>query len=114
MGTATRTTPTRPIGGTSNLIRVENLKLLDGAGNLKAFCDIRYPEVLICGCRIIQQPGQRAWVSPPQREQSGSDGKRQFYPVVKWSRELGETISAAVLAIYEATAYEPADEVLAW
>ncbi len=114
MATATPTTTTRPVGGTSDPIHVENLKLLDGAGNLKAFCDIRYAEVLICGCRIIQQPGQRAWVSPPQREQPGPDGKRQFYPVVKWSRELRKAISAAVLAVYEGTTYQQPDEVLSW
>lgn len=47
-------------------------------GNLKAFAEIQLGEtMIISGCRIIQKPGQRAYVAFPQNESNG-----KFYPVV--------------------------------
>lgn len=86
--------------GPAGTIRIQDLRLVHNAGNLKAFARISYGETTVNDVRIIQQPGQQAWVSPPQREFE-KDGKRQWVSVVRWERELADAIQTAVLAAYE-------------
>lgn len=48
-------------------------------GNLKAFANIRLGSTMtINGCRVIQQPGQRAYVALPQTQ----DKNGRFWPVI--------------------------------
>lgn len=59
-------------------ITVLSVRAVDGAGNLRAFAEIQLGETLIIsGCRIVQQPGQRAYVAFPQNERGG-----KYYSIV--------------------------------
>lgn len=74
-------------------IIIEKIKPID-KGNLKAFVDIKLGDsIVINGCRIVQQPGQKAWVSMPQNEVEG-----KYYPVVKiLNKTIKEEIEKAIL-----------------
>lgn len=48
-------------------------------GNLKAFATIKLGNTMtISGCRVIQQPGQRAYVALPQTK----DDQGKYWPVI--------------------------------
>ena len=66
-------------------------------GNLRGFADVRIGELVVKDLRVIQQPGQRAWVSPPQKEWLKPDGTRGYAPLVEFSPALKATIESMVL-----------------
>ena len=67
-------------------------------GPLKAFVDVQVGTTLIVhGCRVIQQPGQRAFVSPPQVAWTGQDGKKHYSPIVEWTGALKSAVETAIL-----------------
>ena len=61
------------------IIRID--PVTDGS-NLRALTDVRIEWVELRKCRVIQQVGQRAYVSPPQLETSRKSGSG-YYPVAK-------------------------------
>lgn len=66
-------------------ITIDKIRILD-KGNLKALVSIMIDNVLtIHGWRVVQQPGQVAWVSAPQKEYQ-LNGVRKFAPVVEVER----------------------------
>lgn len=75
-------------------INVSKLSRAEVAGqpNLRAFAEIRVGEITICDCRIIQQPGQKAYVTGPQK-QVGSN----FYPIVRMSTALRDQVQSIVI-----------------
>ncbi len=81
-------------------VKVLRLQILENTGNLKAFADIAIGNLKIYGCRIVQQPGQRAWAAAPQREYM-SDGQRRWAPIVEWPRDVGALIADACIEAYE-------------
>ncbi len=92
--------PTPPFVNTQNpytqRIHVTKLTPTDQAGNVKAFANVQLGEVLIINdCKIIQQPGQRAYVSMPTRPRT--DGKGYTPYVQALDDRLMEAISTAVL-----------------
>lgn len=88
--------PDRPIA-----VTILNLTHPNKAGNLKAFVDVQVGSTLtIFGCRVIQQPGQRAWVSPPQREWTTPDGTKKFSPVIEWRGPLKDAVERTILDAY--------------
>ncbi len=95
-----QTGPGRTSAHIGTPVRVLRIQLLDGSGNLKAFADIQIGSIKVYGCRVVQQPGQRAWVAAPQREYT-VDGQRRWAPIVEWNREIGALISSAVVEAYE-------------
>jgi DNA-binding cell septation regulator SpoVG len=86
-------------------IEVLEVRRLEGDGSLKAFAKVRLGAVVIYGCRVIQQPGQRPWMALPQvAARKGTDGKggSGWYPVVEITNpELLDRVRAAVLAAWE-------------
>jgi DNA-binding cell septation regulator SpoVG len=73
---------------------VKELRPLSGAGNLKAFAVAEIGPWTIRGLRIIQQPGQRAYVALPQEKTA--DGR--YFPILQTNdTSLKDTIQAAVL-----------------
>ena len=48
-------------------------------GNLRAFADVQIGPLVVTGCRVVQQPGQAAWVSMPQAQ--ADDGR--FFPCLR-------------------------------
>lgn len=78
-------------------VTVVSIRPID-KGNLRAFAEIQLGEtMIISGCRIIQQPGQRAYVAFPQNESNG-----KFYPVVSAvDKRFKEAVEQKVLAAWE-------------
>jgi DNA-binding cell septation regulator SpoVG len=78
-------------------IRVVTIKAVN-KGSLRALVDIGLgPSLIVREFRVIQQPGQRAWVSPPTREWQGTDGKRHFAPLVELAGSLKERVEQTIL-----------------
>lgn len=78
--------------------KTKNIEVLElsvsHAGNVKAFCRVRVGALVLSGFKVVQQPGQRAWVSIPQLR----DDKGQYYPMLQvLSPTLKEEINEAVL-----------------
>lgn len=85
----------------SAAIKVHPFRLTNGSNNLRAFVDVEIGGVRIYGCRIVQQPGQKAWLSMPQNTWVASDQKRRYSPIVELSDRLKEMVNEAVLAEWE-------------
>jgi DNA-binding cell septation regulator SpoVG len=68
-------------------------------GNLKAMASVRIgPSLTLHKCRVIQQPGQRAWVSMPQEAWTGNDGKPHYTALVELLGDLRSRVEQAILA----------------
>jgi DNA-binding cell septation regulator SpoVG len=81
-------------------IQVLKVKPLDNGGNLRAFASVRIGAVVIHSVRIVQQPGQKPWVSMPQTK-SGDPPK--YYPIVEIESDgLRNRVRDAVLEAWEA------------
>lgn len=48
-------------------------------GTLRGFADVQIGPLVVTGCRIVQQPGQAAWVSMPQVQADTGT----FYPCLR-------------------------------
>ena len=84
----------------SAAVEILAVRPLTNAGNFRAFASVRIGEVMIHDFRIVQQPGQRAWVSPPQREYE-KDGQKKYAAIVELSDALKREVSRVVLAAGE-------------
>lgn len=68
------------------------------AGNLKALASVQIgPSLVVHKCRVIQQPGQRAWVSMPQERWDGADGQPRYTALVELSGGLKTRVEAVIL-----------------
>lgn len=81
-------------------IEVLDVRRVENGGNLKALATVKTGCLKTHGWRVIQQPGQRAWVSVPQEQDRNG----------RWHNRLEvtnptvlEQIRGAVLAAWEAT-----------
>jgi hypothetical protein len=81
-------------------ITIEKLRPINGSGSLRAFCDLRIGESIFRSFRVIQQPGQDAWVSPPSESWTGNDGKKQFTRLIEFPERLQKAVEVAVLAAW--------------
>lgn len=74
---------------------------VQGRGNLRAFADVQLTTPLgifiFRRCRVIQQAGQRAYVSLPQEEWEGRDGKRGYTTLVTLPDAINDAVSDAIL-----------------
>src|SRR5437867_2964429 len=97
-----------------SMVTVESIKPITGAGNLRAFAIVNIADRLrVHDVRIIQQPGQEAWVSMPSRAYE-KDGQRKWAPTVEiLDEKLKEEISSAVLAEYSKLGGQAQDRVTA-
>lgn len=84
----------------SGKVSVVGIYPLNQAGTVKAFATIAIGTALeIHGCKIIQQPGQKAWCALPDRKSPDGNG---YFPVIKALDErLAEEISRVVLAAWQ-------------
>lgn len=71
------------------------------AGSLKAYVTIRIGPLTIYRIKLIEQPGQKAYVSPPQLEYY-AQGRVTYVPVVRWPQDWHERIFTAVMTAYHA------------
>ncbi len=59
-------------------IKVVEFNLLNNDRPLKAFASVQVGDWIVNDWRIVQQPGQRAWVSVPQTSWKDKEGKVQY------------------------------------
>lgn len=71
-------------------------------GNVKAFCSVRIGGVVIKECKIVQQPGQTAWLSMPDRQWTGNDGKVRYFQLIELSDKLRVGVNGAAVAAWDA------------
>jgi DNA-binding cell septation regulator SpoVG len=84
--------------GSKYQVHVFDMQRFSDKGNLKAFADVKVGKSLkIMGMRVIQQPNQKAYVSPPQRTWQDKNGITKYAPMVELSGELKAEVEAAVL-----------------
>jgi hypothetical protein len=85
------------------------------SGNLKAFAKIKLGCVVIYGCRIIQQPGQRPWVALPQTPaRKKADGSGAGWdPVIEiTNRDVMDQIRGTMLEAWDSHEAQPARATL--
>jgi len=84
-------------------IEVLSIKRLPDCGNLRAFAAVRIGSIEINGLRVVQQPGQRAYVQLPQVEYTRrDDGQRAFVPLIRiHDQVLDVAIRQAVIAAWQ-------------
>jgi hypothetical protein len=58
--------------------------------------------LIIYGFRIVQQPRQKPWISPPQREWIDDSGKRRYTPMIELRGSLKSVVDQAILAVWQA------------
>jgi len=87
-------------------VKVLNLRPVQNRGNLKAFVDVEINEILIRSFRVVQQPGQRPWVSPPVESWEGDDGQRHYRRLVVLPEDLREEVFRAILAAWRESKHE--------
>ncbi len=81
-------------------VQFENLKPIS-KGSLRAFCTVIIGGLKIHSCRIIQEGDKAAWVSLPQQEWTGQDGKKRYSPLVEVPEHIKAAIQEAVLREWE-------------
>ena len=84
-------------------IVVQSITPVNDQGNLKAFVNVTVDGTTWNRCRIVQQPGQRAWLSLPQLSWTDpSTGEPIYRPAMTAPKETKEEVSKAVLAAWAA------------
>ena len=89
-------------------IEVTKLKLVE-KGNFKGFADVQVGQIEIRGFRIIQQPGQSAWVSVPQSEYT-KDNEKRYHNIVVLSEDLKQRVDAEILRAWGETKNNGGDQ----
>lgn len=82
-------------------VECRNIKQVTDRGNLRAFADVDFYLSgkwfqLMRAVRVVQQEGQKAWVSMPA--QKGRDGR--WHTITSFSDDIKNDIKAVVLAAY--------------
>jgi DNA-binding cell septation regulator SpoVG len=70
-------------------------------GSLRAFVAVRIGPLLVRDFRLIQQDGQAAWVSPPQRSWQDSSGATKYQALVDLPAEWRQALQNAVLTAWQ-------------
>lgn len=82
-------------------INVTVLEIKDmGMGNLRAYATLMIGALVIYRVKLVKQPGQRAYISPPQFEYF-ANGRVNYTPVLKWPDEWKQPIFDAVWTAYD-------------
>ena len=77
-------------------IRVVALRTLPD-GNVRAFVSVKIGPIVLHGFKVVQQPGQRAYVSLPQVEYNDASGKRRFSPLLELPDTWKNALQVAIL-----------------
>jgi hypothetical protein len=84
-------------------VEVLEIRPVSGLGNLRAFAKVRVGPFTLHSCRIIQQPGQRAWAQLPMSQATG--GRKGWFPVVTCDvPDLDDQVKRALVEAWEAMA----------
>ena len=82
-------------------IEVLQIRAVNSDSPLKAFASVQIGLWTIREWRIIQQSGQRAWVSPPQVSWKNEEGKTCYKRIITLPEELKRRIDAVILLAWE-------------
>lgn len=63
-----------------------------GQPNLRAYAVVKIGDITVHDCKVIQQPGQRAYVTGPQKQVGD-----RWFPLVSMTSTLRERVQAEVL-----------------
>jgi DNA-binding cell septation regulator SpoVG len=74
------------------MIEVVRITPIKTEGNLKAFAVVRVDGFEVHSCRIVQQPGQKAFMSWPHTR-----SKDSWYPILRTPDRLRREVEAVVL-----------------
>jgi len=74
-------------------IEVIDIKPQYNRGNLKAFAIVQFGDLKIRGMRIVQQEGQRAYVSWPIEETAAG----KFWPYISSPKQVKAPLEKAIL-----------------
>jgi len=79
-------------------IKPETLEYLPvEQGNLRGLFTIKVGPCEFRKVRLVQQPGQAPFASPPQESYVGKDGQRRYITLVKWPHSWHKPILDALL-----------------
>lgn len=96
-------------------IEVLKIRTLKDKGNLKGFASVRIADkITIHSCRIVQQSGQRPWVSMPQESYTNKEGKSQWNSLVEIPEDWKQPINNAVVSAYQEQLSENQDTGGEW
>jgi hypothetical protein len=73
-------------------IKVLNVTRAVGHGNVRAWAVVKVGDITINDCKVIQQPGQRAYVTGPQKQVGD-----RWFPLVSMTSSLRQRVQAEVL-----------------
>jgi DNA-binding cell septation regulator SpoVG len=82
-------------------IKIVEMKAIDGEKPLKAYASIQLGNWIIHDWRVIQQPGQKAWVSVPQSSWTGRDGRIKYRNLITIPGEWRKRIEEEILKAWE-------------
>ncbi len=72
------------------------------AGNLKAAASVMVGKTLVHDFQVVQQPGQKPYVSPPKKEWMDASGKKQYgKPLIEFPDPIFQELQTLVLARYQ-------------
>jgi DNA-binding cell septation regulator SpoVG len=69
--------------------------------HLRAFAAVKVGDWIIRDFRIVQQDGQRAWVSVPQVTWKDKSDRVRYKPLLEIPGELKQRIEVAILSAWE-------------
>jgi len=83
-------------------IQIIEMRLLYGDRPLRAFCDVKVNDWVICDFRVIKQNGQRAFVSPPQVSWKDPEtGQIRYKGILTIPPEQKQRIEIEILAAFQ-------------
>lgn len=82
-------------------VKVVSVRMVSNRGNLRALASVQIGPLQIHDFRVIQQEGQRAYVSAPQLEWKDGQGRSQYKPLLSYPESWKDAISEAVLIAYQ-------------
>jgi len=85
----------------NGLVKVLEIRILKDGRPLKAYVSVQVGDWIIHDWRIVQQQGQRAWVTVPQTSWKDADGKVKYRALLSIPGELKQRIEVAILSAWE-------------
>lgn len=83
-------------------IEVLKIRHLNNGGSLRAFVSIKIGHLILHSLRVIEQPGQKAWLALPKQEMKDASGETKYWPICEASKELKANIDQVVLPRWRA------------
>ena len=87
--------------GTNGEIKIIEFRSKNSDRPVKAFVSVQVGDWIIYDWRIVQQSGQRAWISIPQTSWKDQDGKVRYRALLSIPGELKQRIEVAILSAWE-------------